>query len=660
MTTNSRGAAVSKHFGKRVLNLSIALVLLIVGGVASQSARAADCPYPVADQTANDHPKDVIRLISPVLTDDNSIHRYDFESQFTIDCDWYGVGMHFKQVYVPFGLTSVLTYHVTDPAGVPLVNTLVTLRVNKGYSNSNAAVRVYGVMARPAPTNASDGANIRASTDINGNVTFVVASPDDCTTYGGTLPNKPTRYDSDTPNDRNQDPSRDCFTQIVPSISGEKTDTTDWVELHYFNATGMNYSLPSGSNVYQSLQAPVLGDTNSISKPTVTQAYTPVGGSQILTLSFNDAAGSFVRNQPVRIKINSAGSGSNAFVGAGIFGQNGYGDAISTSSPSAGEIILNGTTDAFGSISILLKNSDSVGEPKPATITSPVPSTNQKSSLIVAQIDNHPIIGKGLELHYVSGLKLPGQSLFAPTNVVASANGLVVTVSWVNDLDNQGLVSNSVFDADNNLVCSTGVGQSCSFSWDVFSLLKSHQYYVIPSSDSFSGPASALSNSLTPSTSKPALYSSSKNWHLGDSAPLLALGFPSNVSVVLRDGTQVILLRTDGNGALSTSYQIYKPGITTLTLKVGSKSATLKVYSPYDKVTSALCKVGKSIKVSFAAMLPGSTVDVQVSDNRPTLTGVADANGNTFVNIDCIEVGGFKWTSMAGDDALNSGGFTVR
>jgi hypothetical protein len=222
----------SKKLGALV---ATALLSIVGVGAISAPARAADCPYPVTDQTTNDHPKDTIRLISPVLTDDNSIHRYDFESQFTVDCDWFGVGMHFNQVYVPFGLRTNLTFHAANAAGAPLANTVVTLRANKGYSNSNAAVRVNGIKARPAPANASDGANVQATTDANGNVTFVISSPDDCTTYGGVLPDAPLHLDSDTPNDKYTDPTTDCYSQFLPSITGEKTDTADFIELHYYN-----------------------------------------------------------------------------------------------------------------------------------------------------------------------------------------------------------------------------------------------------------------------------------------------------------------------------------------------------------------------------------------------------------------------------------------
>jgi hypothetical protein len=220
----------------KLIAFAATAALTIVGvGAISAPANAAACPYPVENQAANDKPKYNIRLISPSLTDDNSIRRYDFESQFTMDCDWFGVGMRFNQVYVPFGLKTNLTFQVTSPTKTPVANTKVTLRANKGYSNSNGNVKVNGIKARPAPSNASDGANIVGTTDVNGVVNFVVQSPDDCEAYGGILPDAPANITQDTPNDRNADPTTDCYSQFLPSITGEKTDSADFLELHYFN-----------------------------------------------------------------------------------------------------------------------------------------------------------------------------------------------------------------------------------------------------------------------------------------------------------------------------------------------------------------------------------------------------------------------------------------
>jgi hypothetical protein len=412
---------------KKLGALVATALLSIVGiGAISAPARAADCPYPVENQASNDHPKDSIRLISPVLTEDNSIKRYDFESQFTVDCDWFGVGMRFNQVYVPFGLRTSLTYHAANAAGAPLANTVVTLRANKGYSNSNAAVRVNGIKARPAPSNASDGANVTATTDVNGNVTFVINSPDDCTTYGGVLPAAPTSLDADTPNDRNADPTTDCYSQLLPSITGEKTDSADFVELHYFNSSALTYN---ATEVSLALLAPTLDGTNSISGEGVVQAYAPLASKQIIAFQATNENGSYARNQAVTVRINLANSGANAKITAGIVGNSALGSATTLTTADAtktteDQLVLTGTTDAFGVVTFNLTNSDTVGEAQPTTRTTPVPVSGRKFAKMIAELTGVTTMGNAVEFHYYKPA--------LPITVSAAASGRKISVTIKN------------------------------------------------------------------------------------------------------------------------------------------------------------------------------------------------------------------------------------
>jgi hypothetical protein len=360
------------------------------------------------------------------------------------------------------------------------------------------------------------------------------------------------------------------------------------------------------------------------------------------------------------VKVNAAGSGSNALVSAGVYGADGYGDSIGTSTASASEFIVSGLTDAFGTLTFILKNSDLTGETRPATLTSPVPATNQRFSTVTPQIVGNPTIAKSLELHYASGLKMPGQLLGAPTNVSVSSEGLTVTVSWLNDPENQGLTRNEVYDSNDKLVCSTGETQYCSFTWDPASLQQTERYYVVPSTDTISGPASILSQEFTMNTAIPVLFGPVRNLAVGDSVTLLAMGFPANSIVYFRDGSQNIRYRTNANGSLTIGYEIWKLGITSLSVKVGLRAATLKLYAPKDKITSAICKVGKSIKVTYSGLMPSSTVELQLSDGRDALYATADEKGDATVAIDCLQVGGYIWTATVGSLSLNSGGFTVR
>ena len=408
------------------------VLLSIVGvGAISMPAQAADCPYPVEDQTSNDKPKNNIRLISPVLTDDNSIRRYDFESQFTNDCDWFGVGMRFNQVYVPFGLKTNLTFQATTPAGVPLANTKVTLRANKGYSNSNAAVRVNGIKARPAPSNASDGANVSGTTDINGVVNFVVQSPDDCEAYGGVLPDAPANPGADTPNDKNADPSTDCFSQFLPSITGEKTDSADFLELHYFDPAALDYT---ASDATISLLAPTLrledteaGKANAVEVDGRIATYAPVASKQVIAFQAKKENGDYARNQPVTVRINLANSGSTAKTAAGLFANTGLAMPMNADATKTTEdqLVLTGTTDSFGVVVFTLNNSDTVAGAKPATATT-APAAGSKYARIFAEITGKVNAGTEVEFHYYKAVVVP------PTSIAITASGRKITVTLTN------------------------------------------------------------------------------------------------------------------------------------------------------------------------------------------------------------------------------------
>ena len=417
---------MSVKTNKLIAFASTALLSIVGVGAISTPANAAACPYPVENQASNDKPKYNIRLISPGLTDDNSIRRYDFESQFTMDCDWFGVGMRFHQVYVPFGLRTNLVFQATTPTGAPLANSNVTLRANKGYSNSNAAVKVNGIKARPAPANASDGANIIGKTDANGVVNFVVQSPADCEEYGGLLPAAPTSLSADTPNDRNADPTTDCYSQFLPSITGEKTDSADFVELHYFNPAGMDFTATDASI---SLLAPTLravespaGKANALDNNGTLQAYEPIGSKQVIAFQALKANGSFAMNQPVTVRINLANSGAKAKMAAGIFSLTGFVAALpaNTTKTAEDQLVLTGTTDAFGVVAFSLNNLDTVASAPPKTATSALPA-GSKFTRISAEITGKVNTGSPVEFHYYKPIP--------PTSIAVAAKARKITVT---------------------------------------------------------------------------------------------------------------------------------------------------------------------------------------------------------------------------------------
>jgi hypothetical protein len=417
---------MSVKTNKLIAFASTALLSIVGVGAISTPANAAACPYPVENQASNDNPKYNIRLISPSLTDDNSIRRYDFESQFTMDCDWFGVGMRFNQVYVPFGLRTNLVFQATTPTGAPYANATVTLRANKGYSNSNAAVKVNGIKARPAPSNASDGANIIGKTDANGVVNFVVQSPTDCEEYGGVLPDAPSSQSADTPNDTNADPTTDCFSQFLPSITGEKTDSADFVEFHYYNPGVLDFTATDASI---SLLAPTLravegpaGKANALDNNGTLQAYAPIGSKQVIAFQALKANGSYAVGQPVTIRVNLANSGAKAKMSAGIFLATGFVSPLPANSTKVTEdqLVLSGSTDAFGVVVFSLNNSDTVAGAPPKTSTSALPA-GSKFTRISAEITGKVSTGNPVEFHYYKPIP--------PTSIAATAAGRKITVT---------------------------------------------------------------------------------------------------------------------------------------------------------------------------------------------------------------------------------------
>jgi hypothetical protein len=424
---------------KIVAFASTALLSLVGVGAISAPANAAACPYPVENQASNDKPKNNLRLISPLLTDDNAIRRYDFESQFTMDCDWFGVGLRFFQTYVPFGLRTNLVFQATTPTGVPMANTRVTLRANKGYSNSNANVKVNGIKARPAPSNASDGANIIGTTDANGIVNFVVQSPDDCEAYGGLLPDAPANMTSDTPNDRNADPTTDCYSQFLPSITGEKTDSADFVELHYFNSEGLDFTATDASI---SLLAPTLrvtetptGAANAVETEGRLTTFAPVASKQVIAFQALKGDGSYARNQPVTVRINLANSGSTAKVSAGFFSNLGVASPVlpaDLTKTDADQLVLTGLTDAFGVVAFSLNSTDTTAVAPPATPTS-APAAGSKYARIFAGITGKANTGSEIEFHYFKPVP--------PTSIAIAANGRKITVTLTNAVKKRSTIN---------------------------------------------------------------------------------------------------------------------------------------------------------------------------------------------------------------------------
>ncbi|MEN9693127.1 MAG: hypothetical protein RLZZ330_771, partial [Actinomycetota bacterium] len=135
-----------------------------------------------------------IRLITPLFDDTNNWRDEERDNEWMHKSPpWFAEeGFTFRQGWAPVGSTINFTYLVTNPdTGLPLANTNVKLRVNKGYSGSNAIVKVNN----EGPTSGVDNSfspldqlQVNSTTDAFGFVAFTMESLDSPLACGETKP----------------------------------------------------------------------------------------------------------------------------------------------------------------------------------------------------------------------------------------------------------------------------------------------------------------------------------------------------------------------------------------------------------------------------------------------------------------------------------------
>lgn len=332
-----------------------------------------------------------ITLVAPVLTAANTSEAA--KNQATADGwvanGWFGTGTMYQRVFVPVSSNTVLTYHVVDKNGKPLINQSVTLRVSKGYSASTAIVQVgnYRTKGNGTSTNPLDGADVQAMTDAFGDVTYTVQDLD-ALPLGEGIPASPTS----APN-ISADGLNGTWTQELLQVAGEKQDHSVFVEFHYVAQQAATPGPATHPTLH--LVSPVFDNTNSTeltaeemalttaSIPyakgmTVKQAYAPVGSNFVVTYQVLDDNGAPLPNTVVKLRVGTAGSKSNASIKSG---------AVATNVKSAGDqLTLQATSDALGYVVFSLKNADVKGEAAPASPTATAPTAGAVFSSIYPQI----------------------------------------------------------------------------------------------------------------------------------------------------------------------------------------------------------------------------------------------------------------------------------
>ncbi len=385
---------------------------------------------------AGDPPQDaVIKLISPVLTAENTSEaavNQALADQW-VKNEWFGSGLVYQKAFVPTGSTITLVYNVTDKNGKILVGQDVKLRINKGYSNSSAIVQVDDkVTTGVHKPESADQAQVTHKTDAYGNVTFVMKNLD----KPGTGEPEPESMTA-KPN-ISVDGLNDLHAQVLPEIAGEKPDHSVITEFHYYDPKTPVVQPATKPTIR--LVSPVLNDANSIQRADLEktfsvdnpwyakgigfrQAYVQTGSAVNLVYKVTDDNGKPLANTVVKLHVNKAYSASKAGMTDGTTAT----DPTKDSTQGNDQALLTGTTDGFGYVLFALKNTDKKGEPIPASLTTPVPTTNGLFSQIYPEISGQATdIADMVEFHFIGDEIVPAAPASTAVSVKATSSKATV------------------------------------------------------------------------------------------------------------------------------------------------------------------------------------------------------------------------------------------
>ena len=141
-------------------------------------------PSPTPTATSKSLPS--MKLISPSYSSANSVDTTGDIAQ------WYSAKTKAWYTYIQAGTTLTLKYLVTKDGTTPLANTAVTLQVNAPYSGSKANWLAGSTKITTPANDSSSGADLKATTNAAGEVTFVVKNTDSANTESAPAsPNAP-------------------------------------------------------------------------------------------------------------------------------------------------------------------------------------------------------------------------------------------------------------------------------------------------------------------------------------------------------------------------------------------------------------------------------------------------------------------------------------
>jgi hypothetical protein len=437
--------------------MSIKAKKVLAGFAAAVTVLALSSAASAPAMAAGDPPQDaVIKLITPILTAENTS---EADANQKMADQWvtnglFGSGLVFQRAFVPVGSTITLVYHVTDKDGKILVGQDVKLRINRGSSNSSAIVQVdEKITTGVHKPKSADQAQVTHKTDAFGNVTFVMKNLD----KSGTGEPEPESITA-KPN-ISADGLNDLHAQVLPEIAGEKSDHSAITEFHYYNPKTRAVQPVTKPTIR--LVSPILNDANSIKRPDVEknlsvdnswyakgigyrEAYVQTGSAINLVYKVTDDNGKPLPNTAVKLRVNKAYSKSNAAMAGGKKAT----DPKKDNSQGNDQLVLTGTTDGFGYVLFALKNTNKKGEPVPASLTTPIPTTNGVYSQIFPEIAGEAIdIADMVEFHFTgdaaaapastavsvkaiaSKASVKGKPVFSMTVVIANASGKSAAIS---------------------------------------------------------------------------------------------------------------------------------------------------------------------------------------------------------------------------------------
>ena len=455
--------------------MSIKIKKVLAGFASTVTVLALSSAASAPAMAAGDPPQDaVIKLISPILTAENTS---EADANQKMADQWvtngqYGSGLVFQRAFVPVGSTITLVYHVTDKDGKILVGQDVKLRINKGSSNSSAIVQVdEKITTGVHKPKSADQAQVTHKTDAFGNVTFVMKNLDKRGT-GEPEPESMTAKPKISADGLN-----DLHAQVLPEIAGEKQDHSTITEFHYYNPKTKAVQPVTKPTIR--IVSPILNDANSINRPDVEknlsvdhswyakgigyrEAYVQAGSAINLVYKVTDDNGKPLPNTAVKLRVNKAYSKSNA----GMAGGGKATDPKKDNSQGNDQLVLRGTTDGFGYVLFALKNTNKKGEPVPASLTTPIPTTDGVYSQIFPEIAGEAIdIADMVEFHFTgdaaaapastavsvnataSKATVKGKPVFSMTVVIANASGksAAISISGLKKVTEKISVANQAF-----------------------------------------------------------------------------------------------------------------------------------------------------------------------------------------------------------------------